>query len=184
MFLANYISYDRPPRCFFKDPIMVSPYSLTPSIESSLSYDPSIPPSPRCGNSPHRTPSYLAALMESAGLPFATRVPSSFSIPMPAFYEPRPHYSPSPAPLPVPSSTVPPSITISPPTKEEPQIPEPEPSPTEKPKSKRGRKKKKVTPEIIEADTKRRMERNRVFARENRRKKKQYIYTMEGEVIF
>jgi len=49
---------------------------------------------------------------------------------------------------------------------------------------KRGRKKKKVSPEILQADTVKRMERNRLFARENRKRKKEYIKNLEAEVFF
>lgn len=49
---------------------------------------------------------------------------------------------------------------------------------------KRGRKPKVMTVEDKIIGTQRRLERNRVFARENRKKKKEYIAKLEGEVSF
>eukprot|EP00826_Nyctotherus_ovalis_P038878 TRINITY_DN3680_c0_g1_i4.p2 TRINITY_DN3680_c0_g1~~TRINITY_DN3680_c0_g1_i4.p2 ORF type:complete len:116 (+),score=31.93 TRINITY_DN3680_c0_g1_i4:378-725(+) len=52
-----------------------------------------------------------------------------------------------------------------------------------KPKSKRGRKPKEKTVEMQLQNEKKRMERNRVFAKENRRKKKEYIASLEAQVV-
>jgi len=51
-------------------------------------------------------------------------------------------------------------------------------------KSNRGRKKKKVTPEILKADAMKRMEKNRIYAQENRNRKKEYVNKLESEVFF
>lgn len=50
-------------------------------------------------------------------------------------------------------------------------------------KSNRGRKKKALTPELMKEQAKKRMERNRLNAKENREKKKKYIAQLEAEVI-
>ncbi len=49
-------------------------------------------------------------------------------------------------------------------------------------RGRRGRKKKWVTAEAIAADTQKKLEKNREFARENRRRKKMYISTLENQV--
>lgn len=51
-------------------------------------------------------------------------------------------------------------------------------------KRKRGRKPKIMTVEDKKIGTQRRLERNRVFARENRKRKKEYIASLEAEVYF
>lgn len=53
---------------------------------------------------------------------------------------------------------------------------------TLKDKPKRGRRRKDMPTELIEAYTQRRLERNRVHAKENREKKKKYIAELEAEV--
>ena len=52
-----------------------------------------------------------------------------------------------------------------------------------KPKSKRGRKPKEKTVEMQLLNEKKRLEKNRLFAKENRRRKKEYIVSLETQVI-
>ena len=51
-----------------------------------------------------------------------------------------------------------------------------------KEKSRRGRKKKNHTPESLEEYTRKRMEKNRMHAKVNRQRKKDYIAKLEAEV--
>ncbi len=49
-------------------------------------------------------------------------------------------------------------------------------------KGRRGRKKKRITAEAKVLETQKKLEKNREFARQNRRRKKQYINTLENQV--
>ena len=51
-------------------------------------------------------------------------------------------------------------------------------------KSKRGRRSRKQTNQDKIMDERRRMEKNRIFARENRKRKKEYIASLEAQVYY